>query len=90
MSDLIIKVECVLSAGYGPSEAHDRLLRPGYETIENGFVATKEGTTMIAVRTDMGDGEKGHLRTKHQFTMLIRMSCVQSPAKCTIGGSHGI
>ncbi|KUL89699.1 hypothetical protein ZTR_00453 [Talaromyces verruculosus] len=47
--------------GYGPLEAHDRLLRPGYETIENGFVATNEGTTMIAVRTEMGNGEKHHL-----------------------------
>lgn len=44
-------------AGYGPSEAHDRLLRPGYETIENGFVTTTQGTTMVAVRTDMRNGE---------------------------------
>ncbi|PYH88580.1 hypothetical protein BO71DRAFT_467628 [Aspergillus ellipticus CBS 707.79] len=40
--------------GYEAHDAHDHLLRPGYLAIENGFVKTKNGTMMVAVRTNMG------------------------------------
>lgn len=32
------------------------MLRPGYLELENGYAVTENGTLMIAVRTDMGNG----------------------------------
>ncbi|KAF2158849.1 hypothetical protein M409DRAFT_71410 [Zasmidium cellare ATCC 36951] len=38
---------------YIAHEAHDYFTRPGYDTLENGFTITENGTVVIAVRSEI-------------------------------------
>ncbi|KAK4494015.1 hypothetical protein PRZ48_015201 [Zasmidium cellare] len=38
---------------YTAHEAHDYFTRPGYDTLENGFTITENGTVVIAVRSEI-------------------------------------
>lgn len=62
------------------------MLRPGYLELENGYAVTENGTLMIAVRTDMGNGMwPDDLSDNEGLTMHW-----QSRVKNITGGLDGI
>lgn len=48
----------IILQAFSPYEAKDYLTRPGYLQLENGWSVAEDGTLMIAILTDIGNGNK--------------------------------